>query len=55
MGGEVTTIIIRVWILFQDGSCVLEQFPSLEAGPLANVLLSEGKPGKVGIEADSHF
>jgi hypothetical protein len=31
----------------EDGSCVLERFPSLETGPLANVLVSEGKPGKV--------
>jgi hypothetical protein len=31
----------------EDGSCILERYPSLEAGPLANVLISEGKPGRV--------
>lgn len=31
----------------QDGSIILEKFNSLEAGMLANVLASEGKPGKV--------
>ena len=31
----------------QDGSCILEEYKSLECGLLVNVLACEGKPGKV--------
>ena len=40
--------ILSYYLLpYQDGSCVLEKYASLESGLLANVLACEGKPGKV--------
>ena len=45
---------MSVFRTMQDGSCVLERFPSLETGPLANVLVSEGKPGQVHSRTHVH-